>query len=136
MAFSDEEKSQIKYFMEYPDWVSLASSIQLGYPAASQPLFILEDAFKRLTPGGEWSAKRCLCQCMAIENQMIEARARYAATQLGELHTNPNEQNQLRKDLLYWVTRLSDCFGAYTNPLSNAMYKSIMAMGSTQGRVG
>ena len=91
MAFTDAEKSRIKHFLSYPDWVALAASIQLGFPAGSQPLFLVEDAFQRLTEGGESSVRRDLCECESIESQISQARSRFKATQIGTLRVNPNE---------------------------------------------
>jgi hypothetical protein len=134
VAFSDDEKTQIRYFLSYPSWVALAQSIQLGYPAASQPLFLVEDAFKRLTPQGEYTVRRALCECLAIEAQMSEARRRFKATKVGEVELNPHESRMLRKELLYWVTRLADGLGVVSNPYSQMMYQGISGMGSVGGR--
>lgn len=116
--FTDHEKARIKHFLSYPDWVSLAASIQLGYPAGSQPLFLVEDAFNRLTPEGEDSVRHDLCECESIEKQISEARGRFKATKLGTLEVNPNETAMLRKELVYWVARLASDLGVVTNPYS------------------
>ena len=134
MAFTEEEQARIKYFLSYPDWVSLAQSIQLGYPAASQPLFLVEDAFKRLTPHGEYGVRRALEECECIERQLSEARQRFKARKLGELETNPDEPRLLRRELLYWVTRLADSLGVVSNPYSQMMFQAIGQMGGVNGR--
>lgn len=135
MAFSDQEKDNIRYFLSFPSWVALAQSIQLGYPAASEPLFLVEDAFKRLTPGGENQVRRALCECQSIENQLSDARTRFKATQLGEIKMNPQETALLRKELLFWVTRLADALGVISNPYSQMIYAGINAMGGVNARV-
>ena len=134
MAFTEHEKSRIKRYLSYPDWVSLAQSIQLGFPAASQPLFLVEDAFKRLTPEGEASSREDLCQCEATESQMKEARQRFKATKIGEIELNPRETAMLRKELLWWVTRLADDLGVVSNPYSQMLYSGISQMGGVSGR--
>lgn len=132
--FNPEEQTQIRYFLSYPSWVALAQSIQLGYPAASQPLFLVEDAFKRLTPEGEYTVRKALCECQAIESQLSEARRRFKATKVGEVELNPHESRMLRRELLYWVTRVADGLGVVSNPYSQAMYQGISSMGGVSGR--
>ncbi len=118
MSFSDDEKARIRHFLSYPSWSSTAQSIQLGYPAASQPAFLLEDAFHRLTPGGVSTVKRDLCECEAIEKQMSEARGRLKATEVGGVKMNAAEREQLRRELVFWASRLASDLGVVTNPYS------------------
>lgn len=135
MAFTADEQARIKHHLSYPDWVSLAQSLQLGYPAGSQPLFLVEDAFKRLTEGGEASVRRDLCECEDIERQMSEARRRLRAKKLGNLELNPNELRQLRQELCYWVTRLADDLGVVPDPYSQMIYQAVANMGGVNARV-
>lgn len=116
MAFTPQEQARLKHFGSYPDWSSLAASIQLGFPSGAQPLFLIEDAFKRLTPGGEASVRIDLCECESIERQMSQARARFAATQIGNLKTNPKEMAMLRHEMTYWVLRMMSDLGVTMNP--------------------
>lgn len=134
MSFTADEQARIKYFLSYPDFVALAQSFQLGYPAASQPLFLVEDAFQRLTPQGEITTRRALCECESIENQISDARSRMKATRLGELEVNPRETAMLRKELMYWTTRLADSLGVVSNPYSQMLYQGVMGMGGVSGR--
>lgn len=106
----------------YPSWQSLAQSIQLGYPAASQPLFLVYNSFNRLTPQGEENVRKDLCQCEAVEAQMADARSRMKATKLGELALNPVETTQLRNELTFWTRRLADDLGVVPNPYSQMNY--------------
>jgi len=122
MAFTDREKSRIKHFLSYPDWVSLAASIQLGFPAGSQPLYLVEDAFQRLTDGGEESVRLDLCECEDIERQMRSARGRMKSTQLGNLKLNAQETRMLRQELTYWSLRLASDLGVVANPYAAMEY--------------
>lgn len=123
MPFTQQEKSRIKSYLRYPDWQQLAASIQLGFPAGSQPLFLLEDAFNRLTTDGETSVRRDLCQCEAIDAQLADARSRFKATALGELKLRADETDALRKELDYWRGRLADDLGVVLNPYSTGAYE-------------
>lgn len=134
MAFTDHEKARIRHFLSYPSWSSLAQSIQLGYPAASQPAFLLDDAFRRMTPGGEESIRQDLCECEGIERQISEARSRMKATKLGNLQVNPEETIMLRRELMHWVSRLASDLGVQPNPYSNFEYNG-MGGGGYNARV-
>jgi hypothetical protein len=123
MAFTEWEQARIKHFLSYPDFVSLSQSVQLGYPAASQPLFLVEDAFKRLTPQGEETVRRDLCECEAIEKQLSQARSRFKAVKVDKLEVNQSESDQLRRELTYWGKRLAGDLGVNTNPYSEFEYQ-------------
>jgi hypothetical protein len=124
MAFNADEKSRIKHFLSYPDWESLAQSIHLGFPSGSQPLFLVESAFNRLTAEGEVTVRRDLCECEDIESQMREARRRFKTTQLGKLHINRDEIRMLRQELTYWSLRLASDLGVVANPYAAFEYNN------------
>lgn len=117
--FTDDEKAEILRFLGYPDWQSMASSIQLGYPAASQPMFLVVDAFHRLSPSARALVRRDVGELRCIEDQMSAARDRMRATKLEGISLNPNETRQLRQELEYWTVRLEDDFGVKRNPTAS-----------------
>lgn len=125
MSFTAAEQGRIRHFLGYPSWSSMAASIQLGFPAGSQPLYILEQAFNRLLPDGEAAARRDLCECEDIENQLGSARKRMRAQQLGTLKVNQRETQQLREELVFWQRRLADDLGVPFNPYSSMGYKGM-----------
>lgn len=118
MGFSDSEKARVKYFLSYPDWSSTAQSIQLGYPAASQPAYLVDDAFHRLTPGGEVQVRQVLCECEATEKQISGARKRMEALEVGTVKLNASETALLRAELRFWTMRLASTLGVVTNSYS------------------
>lgn len=118
MGFTDHEKARIKHFGQYPDWSQLSNAIQLGFPAGAQPLYLVEQAFERLTAGGEESVRRDLCECESIEKQMSDARKRFKAKRLGELETNPEEITMLARELTRWSLTLLSDLGCFANPAS------------------
>lgn len=130
MAFTADQKSRIKHYLSYPDWVALAQSIVLGFPAASEPLFLLEDAFRRLTPGGELSTLTNLTECECIERQISDARTRFRAKRVGNVELNPDEPDMLRRELAYWTIRLADDLGVIPDPYSQALHAGLMNAGS------
>ena len=135
MAITEQEKGRIRHFLGYPSFASLAASIQLGFPAVSQPLFIVDDAFRRLTLEGEAAVRRDLCECEACEQQMSKARSRFVATQLDDLKVNPEEPNMLRRELTYWRQQLASDLGAPINPNAPSEYYGAIGAGSMNARV-
>ena len=113
-----EERSRCKHFLEFPDWESLAYSIQLGFPASSQPLFLMEGAFDRVTNAALESVRKDLCQLESIERQLGEARTRLPAEQLGNLKVNMKELPMLRRELVWWALVLANDLGVGPNPFS------------------
>lgn len=120
--FTAEEKARIKHFLSYPDWSSLSQAIQLGYPAATQPAFLLDDAFHRMTPAAETSIRRDLCECEDIERQLSAARKRMRASKIDKVELNPHEPNQLRRELTFWALRLASDLGVMANAASAFEY--------------
>ncbi len=112
------ERSRIFHFLNYPDWSALAYSIQLGYPAASQPLFLVEGALTRITDEAVETVRRDLCQLEAIESQLGAARSRLKAEQLGNLKLNPHELPALRRELVWWALTLASDLGVGPNPFA------------------
>ena len=135
MAFTAEEKARTRHFLSYPSWQNLAQSIQLGFPSASQPLFLLESAFDRLFPDGEAAVRIDLCECEDIERQLRSARSRLRASKVGNVTLNPMELTQLKGELLFWTTRLGDDLGVVPDPYSRMMYEAIGRAGTVSAKV-
>lgn len=119
---TEDEKNGIMHFLGYASWSSLAQSIQLGIPMASQPLFLVYDSFVRISPGGIESVRRDLCECQAIEKQLSDARSRMKAVTIGNIGLNPRETFMLRDELRFWTKRLADDLGVVQNPYSQMSY--------------
>jgi len=71
--FSLQEQANIKRYLSYPDWRLLAQSIQLGFPSGSQPLFLVQEAFDKISPEGRINVRYDLNQLCAIEAQKNDA---------------------------------------------------------------
>jgi hypothetical protein len=120
--FTEAQRTRILHFLGYPNWASVAQSIQLGYPAASEPLFLVYDAFFRISVEAVPTVLQDLCECEDIEKQISGARSRLKAAQIGDLKTNPNEARELRRELTFWTRRLADDLGVNPNPYSQMNY--------------
>lgn len=130
-ALSLEEQADCLRFLGYANWKALAQSFQLGYPAPSQPEFLVRESFRRIDEQGLELVRRDLCELRDIEAQLHSARRRMKAVKIGELTMNPKETRQLRQEMNYWTSRLADDLGVYVNPFG----KANMLAGSINARV-
>lgn len=124
MSFTAQEQAQVLKHLGFADWQALAQSIQLGFPASSQPLFLVRDAFNRLTRDGEDAAREALCNCQAIYAQLADARSRFKVMAVGEVRMRgaPGEASEttlLRNEYSFWTARLADALGVSPNAYSN-----------------
>jgi len=124
-AFTAEEETDILRFLGYPDWQALASSVQLGYPATGQPLYLVRDSLKRVAPTAREVIRRYLCELRDIECQMSQARSRFRAKRLEGLELNPREPMMLRGEYTYWQRRLADDLGVVPNPYSQMEFRGM-----------
>jgi len=130
---TDQQKTRMLHFLGYPSWEQLAQSMQLGFPAASQPLFLVYQAFLMISPGGIENALRDLCECESCEAQMGSSRERMKATTIGSISLNARESQMLRSELQYWTKRLADDLGVNVNPYSQMSWQGMG--GGIGGRV-
>jgi len=133
MAFTEREKAGILHHLGYPGFSAMAASVQLGFPSASQPLFLVYSSFDRILPESEQQVRRDLCECEAIENQLSDARKRLRASRIGEITLNGSELEQLRGELAFWQKRLADDLSVMPNPYAQMTYEGLG--GGVGGRV-
>lgn len=120
--FSEDEKDAVLRFLGYPNWASLAQSIQLGMPAASQPLFLVFDAFRRIRPPARARVRLDLCRALEVEEQIASSGNRLKSSKVGTVTLNANELTQLKELLTYWTTRIADGLGVIPNPYSQMQF--------------
>lgn len=116
LDFTAAEKTEILRYLGYADWQSLASSVGLGYPSASQPMFIATDAMFRITDAGRDMVRRDLAELRCIEDQISSSRQRFAAVKIDGLEINQNETRKLREEKAHWTEQLADDLGCTANP--------------------
>lgn len=116
MRLNDQEKARTRYFLGYPNWGSMTSGIHMGFPVGSQALYLVEQAFERLTDDGLDSVRSCLAQLEQIEAQMISARGRARAEKIGDIVPNPKELSMLWDERRSWVLQLAGVLGTEPNP--------------------
>jgi hypothetical protein len=116
-VFSLEEKNRIRYHLGYLV-TSAVVNIQLGFPAASQTLFLLEAAMDRVPVSAAFVVRNLLAICETTENRLLEAQKRMAAEVLDEITLRADECQALENEHTRWASRLADLFGVPLNPYS------------------
>lgn len=117
MPLSDGEKQRIRYHLGYPS-LGTAASIQLGVPALSQTNFLVESALGRLLEEALPQVRAIVSTMDGIENKLIEAQDRLAATKLADLSLRENEPDMLETEYRRWGYRLADIVGSPVYPYS------------------
>lgn len=118
MALTIEEQAKILRYLGYANWENLAQSFQLGFPALSQPEFLVRQAFLLISEESLNLVRQDLQQLECIEAQRIDARKRFKALKLGDLQINTEEIDLLEAEDKRWKNQLADDLGVYTNPFS------------------
>ena len=113
-VLSEEEKARIRRHLGYFT-LNAAPSIQLGFPRASQPLFLVDQAFDQIPDYAVSLIRGDLAILDNIEVQLVEAQKRFKADKLGDLTINRSETDQLRGEYVYWAQRLADDLGCPLN---------------------
>jgi len=131
--FSDDEITDVMRFLGYPDWSSMAQSMQLGFPAASQPMFLAYDSLSRITVSSRAVVRNHVQELKCIEGQLSTARGRMKATRLGEVTMNAQESRQLREEYTFWQRKLADLLGVVVNKHSALSVEGMP--GGINGRV-
>lgn len=130
----ENDRARVRHHLGYLQ-TQPSASIQLGFPSASEPLFLVERAMDQLIPEAVPRILQMLNALDAIELQMLDGLKRLKAQQLGELklrnsNEEPVEQDLLEKEYARWAMRLSDSLGAPINPFSarfqNGLYGGAM----------
>lgn len=116
-VLSDEEKARIRYHMGYLQ-TDPVTSIQLGVPAASQPMFLVEGQMNRIPTTAIGYIRRCLAVMDNIDNRLIDALDRLQARKVEGIELREDETDALEREYYRWAQRLSDNIGAPLNPYS------------------
>lgn len=123
--FTEDERDAILRLLGYPNWADLAQSIQLGYPAASQPLFLVFDSLHRVRPPTRARIRLDVCRALEVEAQIADSRTRRKATTAGGVELNAEELADLLDLLRFWTTRIADALGVVPNPYSQGEFRGL-----------
>ena len=122
---TEDERDATLRLLGYPNWAALAQAIQLGYPAASQPAFLVFDSFDRIRPESRARLRQDLCRGLAVENQIANSISRVKTTKVGEVTLREDEFEALTKRLTFWTKRIADTLGVVPNPFSQMNYSGL-----------
>lgn len=117
MALTDEEKARARYHLGYPS-ISTAASIQFGLPALTQTNFLVENALPKLLESILPRVRGILTTMDGIEDKLVAAQDRLAATQLEDLHLREDETDMLDGEYRRWGYRLAEIIGCPVYPYS------------------
>lgn len=132
MAFTPEEKEQIRYHLGYLNQTA-ASSLAFGQPVPLQTLFILDSAMDRvLNSAAEDRIRSMICVLDKIECTMVDAIDRLAAKQLDGLTLNDKEIDKLEFEYYRWAGRIANQLGV---PLYPYATKFQLARGMMAGSI-
>lgn len=115
MAFSEEEKVQIRHHLGYLN-VAQVQTFSLGTPAAVETQFLIEGAMNKVLPAAESKARQMIANCDAVETQMIENQELLVAEQVDEIKVRQDEFEALLKRYHFWRNALANILGVYPNP--------------------
>lgn len=106
--------------MGYPN-VAAAAAIQLGFPAVSQAMYLVEHAMENLLPESVAMVTNIVGVLQKIEAQEVESLSRLKAQQVGEMklrngNDEATEGSLLRSEREAWVNKLATILGAPVNP--------------------
>lgn len=127
LPFTEAEQTDVLRFLGYQNWADMAGAIQLGYPATSQPMFLVFDAMERIRPTARAVVREHLCQLRSTESQIGTARSRMKAERVGEVAMNMSEAKQLREEYAFWQGRLADLLGVEVNHYSRPVVSGLNA---------
>ncbi len=118
-SLTDDEKVRIRSHLGYMNMAETYSLI-FGSPAATQPQFWLEGAFRRVLPAALSHIRVLLARCDAIEQQMFDNTENHAVDRLGDIDINKDEFDQLEDQYERWTGKLANALGVLKNPWSKS----------------
>lgn len=113
----EEEKVRIRHHLGYLN-VQPASAIQLGFPRASQPQFLVESAMNNILVSAVGQIRKYISILDNIEDRLVGALDRLEASKLSEITLRADEHDALEREYYRWAQRLADDLGVPLNVYS------------------
>lgn len=111
---TEEEKARIRHHTGYP-LVHGVSSMQLGIPAVSQPMFLVELAMNNIPETAVGIIRNYIAIMDGIESRLLDSQTRFAATKLGDITLREDEPERIEAEYSRWARRLADDLGVPLN---------------------
>lgn len=120
-GFTEAERAKILGFLGYPRYYALGPAISFGYPSASEPLYIAEDAFKRISPEARDLVRDDVCKLDALHCALHGAATRQGVENVGTIKYDVRAgRAQLLQEYRRQVAMLADHLGVFPNPMSQS----------------
>jgi hypothetical protein len=113
-VLTEQEKARIRHHTGYP-LIDPVSSIVLGVPGSSQPMFLLELAMNRIPETAIGIIRNYIAVLDTIEQRLIDAQTRFSATKLGEITLRQDEPERIEAEYARWAKRLANDLGIPLN---------------------
>lgn len=126
-VLTDEEKGRIRYHLGYGN-VTAVSTIALGIPARTQPSFLVDGAMNLIPASQVQIIRRLVGILDGIEGKKLEGLERLAASQVGEITMNKDEQRMLDREYVTWAKRLADTLLVPLNPYSDRWSSGLQSL--------
>lgn len=121
MALNAAERERVRYHLGYLN-TTVARSISLGIPSASQPLFILEGNMDTLLPEALPGVRRCIQELDCIEDKMSEVSRSVGVKKTGGVELRGQEAfDMLERQYVHWAKQLGDTLGSPLNPFGQRL---------------
>lgn len=130
---SVQERARIRMHLGYPS-VSANAAIALGFPAFTQPLFLVENGMDLLLDEAIPLVRQRVAILDDIERQIDESRSRMRAEKVGDITMRADEAQALRNEYIQQVRMLSDLLGCPMN-MNAARFASGFGLASVNSRV-
>ncbi len=114
VVFTLEEKNAIRHALGYLQ-VDAVTSISLGVPAASHPMFLVESAMQRVPAAAAGRIRRTLGILEGLEARQVDAVRRFAAVEVEGIKINLGETDMIEKELARWSYNLASDLGVPVN---------------------
>lgn len=123
MPLTEPQRISIRHHLGYLQ-VADASTFVLGVPASVETTFMIEGAMDRVLEAAIPLVEHLLGVLDGIECQMVTDLDLLAASKVGDIDINLNEQKALTKQYDYWVAALANALGSYRNPFDKRLTAS------------
>lgn len=123
MAFSEDEKVQIRYhlgFMNVNELYTFAAGIAHSIPHMS----LLEGAMTRVLPFAETKVRQILERLNETETQKFENQEAVVVTSIGDITIDPMGQHKFENVYLYWRACLGNLLAVDPNPYDQRFQNS------------
>lgn len=122
IRLAEVDRARVRAALGYLS-VEPTASISLGFPAASQTMFLVERAMDHVIPESKPRILKILDTLDCIESQMVTALCRLSTqsvegVKMRNSNEEPTEGDLLEREYLRWAMRLADLLGAPLNPYS------------------